>query len=169
MHARLQAEDLEKMPERGPCEGEPQGVLPQLIASLVARRKIVKGLMKDKKATVAKLMQVRRIVSMVAEAQHELTATFDLKQYDITQKALKLTANSMYGCLGFEGSRFYARPLAALTTFKGREILTRTKADAESMSLNVSCSFSADGSLARVLRADPDIIRRSFTGILIRS
>ncbi|BGP49603.1 DNA-directed DNA polymerase alpha catalytic subunit pol1 [Rhodotorula kratochvilovae] len=108
------AEDLDKMPDRAPCEGEPQGILPQLIASLVARRRIVKGLMKDKSATVAKLMQ-----------------------YDITQKALKLTANSMYGCLGYEGSRFYARPLAALTTFKGREILTRTKADAEGMSLNV--------------------------------
>ncbi|GAA5950464.1 hypothetical protein JCM10213_003586 [Rhodosporidiobolus nylandii] len=108
------AEDLEKMPERAPCQGEPQGILPQLIASLVARRRIVKGLMKDKSATPAKL-----------------------KQYDITQQALKLTANSMYGCLGYEGSRFYARPLAALTTFKGREILTRTKADAESMSLNV--------------------------------
>ncbi|GAA5888512.1 hypothetical protein JCM6882_008978 [Rhodosporidiobolus microsporus] len=108
------AEDLEKMPERAPCQGEPQGILPQLIASLVARRRIVKGLMKDKSATQAKL-----------------------KQYDITQQALKLTANSMYGCLGYEGSRFYARPLAALTTFKGREILTRTKADAESMSLNV--------------------------------
>ncbi|GAA6009942.1 DNA-directed DNA polymerase alpha catalytic subunit POL1 [Rhodotorula paludigena] len=108
------AEDLDKMPDRAPCEGEPQGILPQLIASLVARRRIVKGLMKDKTASIAKL-----------------------KQYDITQMALKLTANSMYGCLGYEGSRFYARPLAALTTFKGREILTRTKADAEAMSLNV--------------------------------
>ncbi|BGO92070.1 DNA-directed DNA polymerase alpha catalytic subunit pol1 [Rhodotorula toruloides] len=102
------AEDLDKMPDRAPCDGEPQGILPQLIASLVARRQIVKGLMKEKSATVAKLMQ-----------------------------ALKLIVNSMYGCLGYEGSRFYARPLAALTTFKGREILTRTKADAEGMSLNV--------------------------------
>lgn len=43
----------------------------------------------------------------------------------------------MYGCLGYEQGRFYARPLAALTTFKGREILTRTKADAESLALDV--------------------------------
>ena len=51
--------------------------------------------------------------------------------------ALKLTADSIYRVLGFEYSRFYARPLVALTTHKGREILTHIREIVESLGLDV--------------------------------
>lgn len=48
----------EKIPEP-PSSSVEQGVLPRLIATLVNRRRQVKSLMKDRKATKAQLMQVR--------------------------------------------------------------------------------------------------------------
>lgn len=80
-----------------------QGILPKQIRSLVDRRRMVKKL-------------------IVPGIDADLKA-----QYNIRQLALKLTANSMYGCLGFSNSRFYAKHLAALVTQKGRDILLNTK------------------------------------------
>lgn len=85
------------------------GILPAQLKMLVDRRRSVK----------------RLIESATSEEQKSIL--------DIEQKALKLTANSMYGCLGFEQSRFYAKHLASLVTFKGREILMNTKAVVEKL------------------------------------
>ncbi|KAL7570142.1 hypothetical protein ACA910_019981 [Epithemia clementina (nom. ined.)] len=79
-----------------------QGVLPKVIKSLVERRRLVKRLLKQESS---------------ADKKAEL---------DVRQKALKLTANSMYGCLGFSNSRFFAQPIAALVTSLGRETLQKT-------------------------------------------
>ncbi|GBP39586.1 DNA polymerase alpha catalytic subunit [Eumeta japonica] len=99
--------------------------------------------------------QIRKLVESRREVK-KLMKTPDLSpelhtQYNIRQMALKLTANSMYGCLGFTHSRFYAKPLAALVTMKGREILMDTKeivqkqnyevvyGDTDSLMINTNC------------------------------
>ncbi|KAJ3293855.1 DNA-directed DNA polymerase alpha catalytic subunit pol1, partial [Borealophlyctis nickersoniae] len=97
-----------------PYPDEAKGILPKLLATLVERRRNVKNLMKSPKTTAA-----------------------EMAQYDIRQKGLKLTANSMYGCLGFSHSRFYAKPLAMLITAKGREILQNTVDLAQQEGLDV--------------------------------
>ncbi|XP_032534928.1 DNA polymerase alpha catalytic subunit isoform X2 [Chiroxiphia lanceolata] len=110
---RAEGEEEEEIPEL-PDPSVEMGVLPKEIRKLVERRRQVKQLMK----------------------QPDLNPDLYL-QYDIRQKALKLTANSMYGCLGFSYSRFYAKPLAALVTHKGREILMHTKEMVQKMNLEV--------------------------------
>ncbi|NWI21378.1 DPOLA polymerase, partial [Crypturellus soui] len=110
---RAEAEEEEEIPEL-PDPSLEMGILPKEIRKLVERRRQVKQLMK----------------------QPDLNPDLYL-QYDIRQKALKLTANSMYGCLGFSYSRFYAKPLAALVTHKGREILMHTKDMVQKMNLEV--------------------------------
>ncbi|KAH3765488.1 DNA-directed DNA polymerase [Pelomyxa schiedti] len=85
-----------------PDPSVPIGILPQVVRMLVEKRRQVKDLMKNQRD----------------KAQ--------LEQLDIRQSALKLIANSLYGCLGFPSSRFYAKPIAELITCKGRETLQQS-------------------------------------------
>ena len=81
------------------CEA---GILPKVISSLIERRRAVKKILKTETSLIKK------------------------QELDIRQQALKLTANSMYGCLGFSHSRFYAQTIAAKITSTGRDTLCRT-------------------------------------------
>lgn len=74
-------------------------VLPFVVQNLIKQRKDVKKLLEN-------------------ENNESKKETLDIKQ-----KAIKLVANSMYGCLGFSSSRFYAKPIAATITRFGRQIL----------------------------------------------
>lgn len=83
-------------------------ILPNILKNLVKKRRLVKQQMKQEKNDRVKYQQL-----------------------NIRQTALKLTANSMYGCLGFTSSRFHAVAIAALITRMGRETLLKTKEIAE--------------------------------------
>ncbi|KAH8739926.1 hypothetical protein FG386_001743 [Cryptosporidium ryanae] len=78
-------------------------ILPGILESLVKRRRHIKEILKGINNGTRKI------------------------QLEIRQLALKLTANSIYGCLGYKNSRFYAKDLAAVITYYGRQILEKTK------------------------------------------
>ncbi|XP_053671206.1 DNA polymerase alpha catalytic subunit [Anopheles nili] len=108
------AEDPDALLEPTILTTNETGILPRQIRKLVESRRAVKQLMKT------------------PELSPELTL-----QYNLRQMALKLTANSLYGCLGYTRSRFYAQHLASLITQRGREILMNTKSIVERMNYQV--------------------------------
>jgi DNA polymerase alpha subunit A len=83
-------------------QGKDKAILPLMLESLVLKRKAIKDHIKKEKDK------------------------FKLSMLDIKQKAIKLSANSLYGYLGYKNSRFYAKSIAALVTATGRSILQDT-------------------------------------------
>ncbi|KAI5149706.1 DNA polymerase alpha subunit A [Enteropsectra breve] len=87
--------------------------LPSIITDLVERRKRVKALIKTTQSEEEK---------------------FNL---EIKQKAIKLTANSIYGCLGFSSSRFCNYKMASTITAIGRQLLDGARKEAQNMGFKV--------------------------------
>jgi DNA polymerase alpha subunit A len=117
-----------------PDESVERGVLPRVIKTLVDRRRAVKKMLKtEKDPEKREEVSVSFVVYFYSFPDFSprlirilpLFRSINLPQLDIRQKAIKLTANSMYGCLGFSNSRFFAQPIAALVTAMGRETLQR--------------------------------------------
>lgn len=120
------ASDLSIQPE--PQPSSVIGILPRILGTLVARRSAVKKLLQSCEST-------------------------ERAALDIRQQALKLAANSMYGCLGFTGSRFYAKSLAELVTAHGRTLLASTVELVEAMG-----ELGGSSARCRVIYGDTDSI-----------
>ena len=97
---------------------ETQPLLPLILTRLINKRKLVKRELKKTKNL--------RVSNKELEVQ-----------LDIKQQAYKLIANSIYGCLGFSFSRFYAKKMAMLVTSFGRKLLESSRDLVEKMGFEV--------------------------------
>lgn len=75
------------------------------------------------------------LISRRKKLKQELAKKYS-PTYDARQKALKLTANAIYGCLGSTG-RFSNLDMAMFITSRGRELLRKAKAEIEAFGLCV--------------------------------
>ncbi|KAM3129224.1 hypothetical protein pb186bvf_018699 [Paramecium bursaria] len=97
-------EDIQEIGKRS--EDTVKGILPKVIENLVIKRQEAKKRMNTSQGLEKQIQNIRQL-------------------------AIKLVANSMYGCLGFKFSRFYAVGIASLITSQGRNILMDSKATVE--------------------------------------
>ena len=166
MRAPPQAEELPPLPDRG--DGA-KGVLPRVLKNIISKRREVKGLLKKeknvKKRETYEIRQVRDSASLKLQVRVDgvgatpgprdavVAAARASTRRVSAQMALKLTANSMYGCLGFSHSRFYAKPLAALVTSLGRDTLQAT-ADVAEKELGLEVIYGDTDSIMINTRTD---------------
>lgn len=79
-----------------------KAILPQIMQNLIQTRNAIKEQLKHEQDMVT------------------------IVQLTVKQRVLKLIAASTYGCIGSQFFRFYCKPIAALITSKGRDILQDT-------------------------------------------
>lgn len=149
--ARIKSEDLFDTPENLTLNHNTKQIdendsniclLPNIVGSLISQRKNVKRELKKEK-------------------DPEKKASLDIKQ-----QALKLVANSIYGCLGFSNSRFYARDIAAMITYYGRNILQKAADKVEEMGFDV---VYGDTDSVMINSKNKDILKALQEGVNIKT
>ena len=93
-------------------------VLSQVSSDLIKKRKLIK----------------KQLQAMKTQSKQNPEK---VRRFETMQKAYKLLANSVYGCLGFSNSRFYSPVIADTITGIGRHILRKSKEELENKGFEV--------------------------------
>lgn len=116
-------------------------ILPKIVQRLIQKRKEVKAQAKSAKSELEK------------------------DTLDIKQKAYKLIANSIYGCLGFKNSRFYSKQMAALITYFGRNTLQKTAQKVAELQFDV---IYGDTDSLMINSKQKDLVKAMEQGLAIK-